>query len=104
MHRTQVLDRRRGLDAESDLLPQGLLPTIPEDDGESGSPKPDRPPVSRSDAGMERQRWTKDRSGRESKGTIEFITWNAGATTTCPALKPARYVRLHSGGTGPSST
>ena len=27
MHRTQVLDRRRGLDAESDILPQGLLPT-----------------------------------------------------------------------------
>ena len=24
---TQVLDRRRGLDAESDILPQGLLPT-----------------------------------------------------------------------------
>ena len=31
MHRTQALDRRRGLDAESDLLPQGLPPTMPED-------------------------------------------------------------------------
>ena len=38
MHRAQVLDRRRGLDAECDLRPKRLLPTVLEDEGGSGCP------------------------------------------------------------------
>ena len=40
-HRTQALDHRRRLDAEYDLLPQRLLPTVPGDDGECSSLNPD---------------------------------------------------------------
>ena len=46
--------------------------------------------------GFGRQGWTKALSGRQSKGTVEFITRDAGATTTCPASKSARTARSQS--------